>query len=76
MTNSSNSKTQGAEYHNDISRKTSTVKELQETLGLGYQKTMELVHRDDFPKIIVGKRILIVNSKLDIWLENNIGLSL
>lgn len=76
MTNSSNSKIQGAEYHNEISRKTSTVKELQETLGLGYQKTMELIHRDDFPKIIVGKRILIVNSKLDLWLENNIGLSL
>lgn len=76
MINSSNSKIQGTEYNNDISRKTSTVKELQETLGLGYQKTMELVHRDDFPKIIVGKRILIVNSKLDQWIENNIGLSL
>ena len=61
---------------NTTLRKTSTVKELQETLGLGYQKTMELIHRDDFPKIIVGKRILIVNSKLDLWLENNIGLSL
>jgi excisionase family DNA binding protein len=59
-----------------ISKKTLTIKELQSILGLGYQKTMELVHRDDFPKIVVGRRILIIRSKLDEWIDNNIGLSI
>ena len=76
MINSLNYKIQGSEYHNDISKKTISIKQLQQILGLGYQKTMELVHRDDFPKITVGRRILIIHSKLDKWLEENIGLSM
>lgn len=53
-----------------------SVKEFQELIGLSYQRTMDLIHRDDFPKLKVGRRILIISSKLDEWLESNIGLTL
>ncbi|WP_288222551.1 helix-turn-helix domain-containing protein [uncultured Clostridium sp.] len=76
MTDSLDCKTQYFKHNNDISKKTISIKQLQQILGLGYQKTMELVHRDDFPKIKIGRRILIINSKLDEWLEKNIGLSI
>ena len=61
---------------NDLKRLTISVKEFQQSIGLSYQKTMDLVHRDDFPKLKVGRRILIVSSKLDEWIENNIVLSI
>lgn len=61
---------------NDLKRLTISVKEFQQSIGLSYQKTMDLVHRDDFPKLKVGRRILFVSSKLDEWIENNIGLSI
>ena len=61
---------------NDLKRLAVSVKEFPQSIGLSYQKTMDLVHRDDFPKLKVGRRILIVSSKLDEWIENNIGLSI
>lgn len=67
---------QSKSENNEIRRKTLSIKELQQILGLSYQKTMDLVHRDDFPKLKVGRRILIISSKLDEWIENNIGLSI
>ena len=36
---------------NDLKRLTISVKEFQQSIGLSYQKTMDLVHRDDFPKL-------------------------
>lgn len=61
---------------NTINKLTISVKEFQQLIGLSYNSTMTLVHRVDFPKVIVGKRILIVVSKLDQWLEDNIGISI
>lgn len=54
-------------------KKALTVREFQGELGIGYDNAMKLVHTEGFPKIVVGRRILIVRSQLDSWLEKNIG---
>ena len=51
-------------------RRTMTVKELAEYLGIGYIKAYELTILKDFPMFKVGKKILIIRSKVDEWLEN------
>lgn len=57
----------------DLSKKTLTPKELAEVLGIGYVKALELTKIKGFPAISVGTRKLIVASRLDSWLEENIG---
>ena len=41
---------------------------------IGINKTYELVHRENFPKIKNGNRLLIIRSQVDQWIINNIGL--
>jgi excisionase family DNA binding protein len=50
-----------------------TVQEAANTMGLGINKMYELIHTDGFPVISVGRKKLIVKSKFEEWLENNIG---
>ena len=45
------------------------VKELQEVLGIGESKAREMTHREGFPAIRDGKRILIPVKALERWLE-------
>ncbi|SCK01435.1 Helix-turn-helix domain [uncultured Clostridium sp.] len=59
-----------------INKKTLSIKQLQQVLGLGYTKTLEIVNAEGFPRIKVGRRTIIIASKLDEWLENNIGLTI
>ncbi len=54
-------------------KKTITVKEFAELMGIGYIKAYELVKSKDFPCIKVGKKILVISSKIDEWIENSIG---
>lgn len=42
---------------------------LQELLPLGKNKLYELVHSKGFPKIVVGRKILIPKKAFDEWLE-------
>jgi excisionase family DNA binding protein len=56
---------------NEIIKITLTVNELAETLSIGMNSAYILVHREDFPKIKVGKRILIPIKGLDEWLKGN-----
>lgn len=51
-----------------------TPKEFSKEYGIGWNKTYQLVHRNDFPKIKNGNRILIIRSQVDQWIINNIGL--
>ena len=51
-----------------------TVKEFSKEYGIGWNKTYRLVHRNDFPKIKNGNRILIIRSQVDQWIINNKGL--
>lgn len=47
-----------------------TVKEFAEYLGIGYIKAYELTRSKGFPMFKVGKKILIITSKVDEWIEN------
>lgn len=58
---------------NNLIKKTMSVREFANEYGIGVNKSYELVHIDTFPKIVVGKKIIIVKSMVDDWLEKNIG---
>jgi excisionase family DNA binding protein len=48
------------------------VSELASALGIGKSLAYELVHREGFPKIVVGnRRIVIPIAQLQKWLETN-----
>lgn len=57
-------------------KKILTVKEFCKEYNIGINKGYQLVKEPDFPKVILGKRILIINSKIDQWFENKISKSL
>jgi Prophage CP4-57 regulatory protein (AlpA). len=50
-----------------------TINDLLDLLPLGRNSIYRLVGRDDFPKIRIGKKIIIPAKKLEEWLEANIG---
>ena len=62
------------EHKRLIERKTCSIKELQEILGISYTKANQLVHIEGFPVMRIGRSYRIIIDKLDNWLEENIGL--
>lgn len=50
-----------------------TVKEVSDILHLGKTNTYKLFQRKDFPKIAIGKKLLIKESELDKYLEKYAG---
>lgn len=48
------------------------VKDIKAILGCGQQTVYDLVNLKDFPKITIGKRYYIPESKFQEWLENNV----
>ena len=50
-----------------------TVKQFALEYGIGMNKSYEIVHRKNFPKIKLGKRILIIRDKVDNFFAENIG---
>lgn len=53
--------------------KTMSVKEFCTEYGIGQNKCYEMVNIKDFPMFKCGRKILIIRSKVDEWLENQIG---
>lgn len=47
-----------------------TVREATETLGPSRDTVYTLIHRDDFPSIRIGSKILINTKKLQKWVDN------
>jgi len=50
------------------SRSTMTVRELAEELGICVPNAYELVHRQDFPAISLGRRIIVPRVAFENWL--------
>ena len=46
-----------------------SVVEVQEALGISRSAVYELVHRSDFPKINVGRRIIVPYEAFTRWLN-------
>ncbi len=61
------------EHKKNVERKTYSVKELAEVLGVSENKARQLTHAKDFPVIVLGKKRLTVISKLDDWIETHLG---
>lgn len=59
----------------DSSRKIMNVKEFAEVYGIGINNAYTIVNAEGFPKIKLGRKIVIISSKIDEWIENNIGNS-
>lgn len=62
-------------YGKEVEKKTMRVKEFAEAYGIGMNNAYQIIHAQGFPKIMLGKKILIITSKVDEWIENNIGRS-
>lgn len=62
------------EHKKNVDRKTYSVKELAEVLGVSETKARQLTHAKDFPVLVLGRKRLTIISKLDEWIEENIGL--
>lgn len=56
-----------------INSKTMTVKEFCSEYGIGMNKGYELINTKGFPMLRVGRKILIIRSKVDQWLEKQVG---
>ncbi|WP_411679591.1 helix-turn-helix domain-containing protein [Clostridium thailandense] len=57
-----------------INKKTMTIKEFCSEYGIGINKAYEIVHVKDFPMIRCGRKIIILRSKVDNWMEKHIGI--
>lgn len=53
-------------------KKTLTVHELSEYLGIGRATAYELVNSDGFPSFRIGKKILVNADALQEWIDQNI----
>ena len=60
-------------YYKNDTKKTMSVKEFDYEYGIGLNKAYEIVNSDNFPIIKCGRKFLIIKSKVDDWLEDNIG---
>lgn len=55
------------------SKKTMTVREFAKEWGIGTNKAYEFVHIKGFPKITIGKKIIIIADKVDEFMHECIG---
>lgn len=53
-----------------------TLSELEDVLKIGRNTTLKLIYTENFPKIHIGKRILIPVVELERWLVDNTGQSI
>lgn len=63
-------------YRRELAKKTCSIKELAEMLGISQNKAYELARIEGFPVIKVGRNKLVLLSKLDEFLESIIGKEL
>ena len=56
-----------------MERMTLSVAEVQQALGVGRNTVYELVSRNDFPKIRVGRKIIVPRDAFAKWLERQPG---
>ncbi|MFR4002551.1 MAG: helix-turn-helix domain-containing protein [Romboutsia timonensis] len=58
---------------NSYNTKLITVQDFASRYGIGINKSYQIVHKKDFPKIKVGRKILIIEDKVDKFFTENIG---
>lgn len=58
-----------------MEKKTIDVKEFAKIYGIGITSAYNIVRYKDFPKIKVGKKIIIFKDEIDIWFRKHQGES-
>ena len=61
------------EYKEKLKKKTCTIKELSEILGVSEVKARRVAHIEGAPVLKIGRDYRIILSKLDEFLEDHIG---
>lgn len=61
------------EHKKNIDKRTYTTKEMAEVLGISEGKARQLTHAKGFPVICIGRSRRVIISKLDEWLDKNVG---
>lgn len=61
------------EYRDRLAKKTCSIKELSEILGVSYPKTLQISRIEGFPMIRIGRDKRVILSKIDTFLESHIG---
>lgn len=56
--------------------KTMSVREFHDLTGVGINRVYQLVHTQEFPAIRMGSKYYIIRSKVDEWLEHQVGKKL
>lgn len=59
-----------------MQKKLLKVKELAEILEISESSAYEVIHSEGFPKVYVGRKVLVVEAELDAWLRGRIGMDL
>ena len=62
-----------SEYRTRVKKRTCNIKELAEILEISEAKARQLTHIQGFPCMSFGRDRRVILSKLDEWLENNLG---
>ena len=47
--------------------------QVSEVLGISRAGAYNLMHREDFPTLLIGKRMLVPRDKLLAWIDRNTG---
>ena len=50
---------------------TLSVKDVANALGLSTSKTYQLMSADDFPRLGIGRRVIVLKAKFIEWMEEN-----
>lgn len=61
------------QFREKLQRKTCSLKEFSEMLGVSYTKALQLSHIEGFPMIKIGRDRRVILSKIDEFLEAHIG---
>lgn len=62
------------EYKSKRSKCVMNIKEFKDRYGIeSLAKAKKIVSCNDFPKVVVGSQILIIESKVEEWFISNIG---
>lgn len=59
--------------NNENLPKVLNAEQLASTLGISRAGAYQLLHREDFPTLRIGKRMLVPRDKLMVWIDQNSG---
>ncbi|MGL4606670.1 MAG: helix-turn-helix domain-containing protein [Eubacteriaceae bacterium] len=56
-----------------IEKMTYSVPEVADLLGISIPKAYELAHQPDFPKLKIGKRMVVPKKEFELWITSSVN---